>query len=101
MLKRPTAVNLENDSKTTRKKDENNTKKKGNQNEENSREKAAMLYWVRGCLSRGKGGAVSRPHQRVEEAEKQQCPTGDAGVSPAVNCPVCAGVSGCAGVPAC
>ena len=48
MLKRPTAVNLENDSKTTRKKDENNTKKKGNQNEENCREKAAMLYWGRG-----------------------------------------------------
>ena len=70
MLKRPTAVNLENDSKTTRKKDENNTKKKGNQNEEKSRE-AAMLYWGRGRLARGKGGAVSRPHQRV--AKKQRC----------------------------
>ena len=60
MLKRPIPINLENDSKTTRKKDENNTKKKGNQNEENSREKAAMLYWIRGRLARGKLSGVRR-----------------------------------------
>ena len=74
MLKRPTAVNLENDSKTTRKRLEKKTK--------TTRRKKVIKT------------------KKIAE-KKQQCSTGDAGVSPAVNCPVCAGVSGYAGVPAC